>query len=376
VEFEDPEPAVTARLAGYSARATFGGETGCTLGAEFLPTTQPRRKTGIAVAEVAQPSSLALSAVLDRAFEEPPVGGRNTLAVLVQQRGELVAERYRHPAHAGTPLQGWSMNKSLMATWIGIRAAQGGLSLQQKVVSVLAQPAPELIAKLDSGLDLGHLLHMESGLDFREDYFPGDEVTYMLYRSKAMWRVAPAQGHAYAPGQHFRYSSGDTNLAAFLWQRSLGDTPYSQWIEENFAAPLGITSLVAEADASGIQVGSSYTYMTARDWARVGQLWLDAWHGRSSLLSSDWQRAAVTPRRAAQGSSYGRGFWLNRDSPVFADLPRKVFYADGYSGQYVVVMPEQELVVVRLGLTLGDSDTGLEELLLGAYRYAVSNMIH
>jgi CubicO group peptidase (beta-lactamase class C family) len=371
VNFDDQAHSVSAELLGFSARAVFRGEAGCTLGARTSRHSyKAPRQT--AMQTRSEPHG-DLSSVLEEAFSEPAGGGRNTLAVLIRHRGELIAEQYRAPASAATPLQGWSMNKSLMATWVGMQVERGALSLEQKVAPLVAEQEPKLASRLDPSLDLGHLLHMESGLDFREFYFPGDEVTRMLYRSDAMWQVAPAQGHAYPPGEDFRYSSGDTNLAAYVWQRSLGGEAYFRWIDRYFSMPLGIESLVAEPDASGVQVGSSYTYMTARDWSQVGQLWLDAWHGRSVLLSRDWQRAAVAPRPAAQGKSYGRGFWLNSGVRAFQGLPSTLFYAGGHSGQYVVVMPELELVVVRLGLTLDDTDNGLQDLLRGVYQYFLSS---
>lgn len=370
LDIDREDRAVTAQLPGFSARAVYRGATGCTIGA-------PVQQIAATLPELVDAPALpvpdaALAAVIDRAFAEPAGGGRNTLAVLVRHRGEVIAERYRAPAGAATPLQGWSMNKSLMATWVGIRIAQGGLSLEQRVAPIVAHREPELAAQLAPELDLGHLLHMESGLDFEETYFPGDQATDMLYGSRPMWQVAPSRGHAYVPGQHFRYSSGDTNLASFIWQHSLAGEPYQHWIERYFARPLGIRSLVAEPDSSGVQVGSSYTYMTARDWSRVGQLWLDAWHGRSQLLSQAWLRAAVTPRRAAETRSYGRGFWLNSGVRAFEGLPPTLFYASGHSGQSVVVMPEQELIVVRLGLTLDDADSGLQELLQGVLQWVAA----
>ena len=205
---------------------------------------------------------------------------------------------------------------------------------------------------------------MESGFAFEETYLPGDDATRMLYRSPEMWRVAPGNGHAHAPGEHFSYSSGDTNLASWLWQRSL-DRPYTAWLRQEFTRPLGLSRLTSEHDASGVQVGSSYTYMTARDWLKVGEFWLDAWHGRSPLLSRAWMREATRPRASAVHGNYGRGFWLNAKGMDFPALPRNLFYASGHSGQFVVVFPDQEIVVVRLGLTPTGTSTGLAALLEG-----------
>ncbi len=355
----------TARssLFGAEAQAAYRGNEGCVLhpGLEGGGAT-----ASIAAAEASRPRDIDpdLAPVLEEAFAEPGQGQRRTLAILVSHHGRLVAERYAPPVQADTPLQGWSMNKSLMATWAGMQVEQGLLDLDAPISPRVAEIDPGLAQKLDSELNLGHLLHMESGLEFEETYFPGDDATRMLYRSPAMWRVAPGNGHRYLPGEYFSYSSGDTNLASWIWQGSL-DRPYYQWIAQEFAEPLGLTGMTSEHDASGVQVGSSYTYMTASDWLRVGEFWLDAWHGRSPRLSADWMRSATTPREAATRGNYGRGFWLNTQGVDFPNLPRNLFYASGHNGQYVVMFPDRELVVVRLGLSSNGSATGLSTLLEG-----------
>lgn len=259
------------------------------------------------------------------------------------------------------------MNKSLMATWIGMQAASGDLdpALPIRVLDPSLPRAEALDAPgVDGQLTLLHLLQMESGIDFAEVYGIGGDATRMLYRTRAMWTVPANLGNAYAPGGHFAYSSGDTNLASYLWQRSLGE-PYTDWIERKFREPLGLSTLVAEPDASGVQVGSSYAYLTTRDWLRVGQEWLDAWHGRSRVLSRDWLRDSVAPRPSDPRGRYGRGFWLNTGGVAFPSLPGNAFYASGNAGQYVIVVPEWELVVVRLGLTDASSSSGIGDFLRG-----------
>jgi CubicO group peptidase (beta-lactamase class C family) len=342
-------------------------DTGCSL---------HRRGRGDLAArpEVAARSLRALpalpGALLDAAFAEPPGGGRDTLAIVASRGGAVVAERYRDPVDATTRLQGWSMNKSLLATWVALRAAQTQkLQLDLPVrprLEALGAPAA-VVSGLSPALTLGHLLQMESGLAFEERYEPGSDATAMLYRREAMWQVAPATGQARPPGSSFSYSSGDSNLAAYLWQQSLpAPEAYATWIERHFSEPLGIRSLVPEADASGVQVGSSYSYMTARDWLRVGQLWLDAWHGRSPLLSRDWMREATAPRPSDPRGRYGRGFWLNTGGVAFPGAPENLFYAGGNAGQYVIVVPEAELVLVRLGLSDERAERGVAALLRAA----------
>jgi CubicO group peptidase (beta-lactamase class C family) len=280
-------------------------------------------------------------------------------------QGALVAERYQAPVSIENPMQGWSMNKSLMATFIGYQIDAGQLSLDDSVSELLQKAGfqREGLDRIDERLALRHLLSMSSGFDFSERYFPGDDVTAMLYQHPLMGYSAPLKGHAYRPGEQFAYSSGDINTASMMWQHSLANDSYPDWIHANFSEPLGLQEIVMEPDARGVQVGSSYAYLTTRDWARMGQLWLDAWHGRSAVISQSWQRQAVTPGTAINGDIYGMGFWLNTGRRRFPSAPENTFYAGGNSGQFVVVIPEEELVVVRLGLTLDESQANMDGLL-------------
>ena len=375
---------VVAQMLGRTVTAQYRPRYGCTLGeageAPLFPfsdaSPEIRNELGATTVASAPPSltskgweraalESALGSALDAAFAEPLEGGRNTLAVIVMHRGQIVAERYGAPVTAETPMQGWSMNKSLMATFIGRQIDQGYLRLNDSVVSALqaASAGGATVAKVHPDLTLRHLLSMTTGFDFSERYFPGDDVTDMLYRQSGMWLSTPDTGHAFPPGEQWAYSSGDINTASLMWQQSLQGEPYPDWIRTHFSKPLTTDEIVLEPDASGVQVGSSYAYLTPRDWARMGQLWLNAWHGRSEVINREWQRLAVTPGTAKGGEIYGLGFWLNTGHRAFPSAPESTFHAGGNSGQFVVVIPERELVIVRLGLTLNESRADMDALL-------------
>ena len=346
-----------ASLFGVSARAVHRPATGCVLfgsGAGIPPLPRPDLASDLV------PVPQILVPTFDEAFAEPSTGGRNTLALLVFHDGKLIGERYREPVTAQTRMQGWSMNKSLMATWIG-QLSQQGVFEPTTSLSKLWESNTEA-SRIDERINVLHLLQMERGLDFEDRYGPGSDATRMLYQSKAMWRTVAESKQAKAPGTSFSYSSGDTVLASYFWQRSLAQA-YPDWVWLNFSEPLGIRSLVAEADASGIQVGSSYAYMTARDWLRIGVLWLDAWHGRSELLSKEWLRSSVSARDSDLRGRYGRGFRLNPDGVRHPGLPDDLFAASRNAGQSVTVLPEWNIVVVRLGLSSPGADLGMTQFL-------------
>ena len=358
---DEASASVTASLLGYQSTARYLGALGCALNAPTQAVFVEPKPNAIATPPLGVPPEL--QQLLDDAFEEPADGGRNTLAILVMHRGQLIAERYADPVTSATPMQAWSMNKSLIATWIGMQVERGYLSKDLRVVDQLAQRHPSRrYENLDPELSLLHFMAMSTGLDFEETYLPGDDVTYMLYRADTAWTVPLELGHQDTPGAQFRYSSGDTNVAAYFWQESL-DQPYWEWIDTEFSQSLGLQDLTAEADASGYQIGSSYLYMTSRDWLAVGQFWLEALEGRSGLLSTDWMRFVTTPQPSSQRGEYGLGFWLNTAGVAFPDAPESLFYAGGNSGQFVAVLPEQDLVVVRLGLSRVDE--GMNNLLAG-----------
>jgi len=379
-DLDTKEQRVAAHMLGQTVTAQHRPRYGCTLNgsgeaplfpfSDYLP--EIHNGLGAATVALAPPAlasqgweSAALESALDAAFAEPLEGGRNTLAVIVMHRGQIVAERYGGPVTAETAMQGWSMNKSLMATFIGRQVDQGHLRLNDSVVTALqaAGAGGATVAKVHPDLTLRHLLSMTTGFDFSERYFPGDDVTDMLYRQPGMWRSAPNTGHTFPPDEQWAYSSGDINTASLMWQQSLQSEAYPDWIRTHFSNPLAMDEIVLEPDASGVQVGSSYAYLTARDWARIGQLWLDAWHGRSEVISAAWQRLAVMPGTTKGGEIYGLGFWLNTGHRAFPSAPENTFHAGGNSGQFVVVIPERELVIVRLGLTLNESRADMNALL-------------
>jgi len=378
----------SARVLTAQAEATYRAGYGCTLHGDVAESATPNAVASAQVLDLAAASKArtmfeqrnatpeAITQIIEGAFAEPAGGGRNTLAIVVMHRGQLVAERYADPVNPSTRLQGWSMNKSLMASFVGIQVGKGDMALTDNVAARLTAlgVSPKIFAGLSDAMNLKHLMSMTSGLDFEERYFPGDDVTEMLYGQGPMWQVPVGLGQRHEPGEVFSYSSGDTNVVSFLWQNTLGDEPYIDWLQREVYAPLALTEPLLEPDVAGFQVGSSFANLTARDWARVGQWWLDAWHGRDTLLSQDWQRTAVTPGVSAGGANYGLGFWLNTEQRIFPDLSENTFHSGGNSGQFVVVIPEAELVVVRLGLTLEESKSAMEPVLAALSDYFVRQM--
>ena len=195
-----------------------------------------------------------------------------------------------------------------------------------------------------------------------------------FYSDEGAAPKGPAQAWTGDGGAAFNYlqseASSPIEEAEQDRQSTLDGEPYPDWLHREVYTPLGLSAPILEPDVSGIQVGSSFAFLTARDWARVGQWWLDALHGRDTRLPQVWQRLAVTPGEGTGGANYGLGFWLNTGQRIFPQLPANTFHAGGNSGQFVVVIPERELVVVRLGLTLDESRAALGPILADLHAWA------
>ena len=227
----------------------------------------------------------------------------------------------------------------------------------------LDDPALKFYPALEKhpAITLGHLLNWASGLDWQEDYEYAplkSSVVAMLYTRGHRDMAAFTAGHdAYAaPGQAFRYSSGDSNLLAAALKTMVGPERYADYPWTALFEPLGIRHAVWESDASGTFVASSYAYLTARDLARVGLLMARGgrWNDRQ-LLPEDWVAFNLKPfagYKAQQDEAVPGGhWWLNRPvdgapSP-WPDAPPDTFAALGHWGQALYVMPSEKLVIVR-----------------------------
>jgi CubicO group peptidase (beta-lactamase class C family) len=123
-----------------------------------------------------------------------------------------------------------------------------------------------------------------------------------------------------------------------------------------------MNSMVVETDLAGNYVASSYAWATARDWAKFGLLYLHNgnWNGEE-LFTKKWVDYVTTPTPTSNGT-YGAQFWLNAERQ-FKDVPKNMYFADGYQGQRVYVLPDEELVIVRFGLSGFEENLFLSEII-------------
>jgi CubicO group peptidase (beta-lactamase class C family) len=305
-----------------------------------------------------------LSRLLDDAFSEPePARLRRTRAVVVVRGGRIVAERYAPGFGPQTPLLGWSMTKSLTNALCGILVRQG--KLDPKAPARVPEWRQAGDARQAITVDL--LLRQSSGLRWNEVYetSPFDSsVIDMLYGRghRDMAAFAASKPLAHPPGSVWSYSSGTTLILSRILRSLIGSDPdYHAFPRRELFERIGMNSALIELDDAGTFVGSSYSYATARDWARFGLLYLrdGMWEG-ARILPAGWVDYTRTPAPAAPHGEYGAHFWLNagaKDRGVPSPDPRApadLFYASGHDGQVVAIVPSRDLVIVRIGLTPDD----------------------
>ena len=275
-----------------------------------------------------------------------------TLAQVVLHRGEVVSEFYGPDVTAQTTLISWSMAKSMTHALVGIAQMDGLLDVGKNNL------IPEWANDERRNITLQQLLEMRSGLSWVEDYVDGDssDVIDMLFGSGKddIARYAIARPIVTAPGAEWVYSSGTTNIVTRLLGNALGDEHGSHANTERYMRTRLLDSIGMQAqpkfDAAGTFVGSSYVFATARDFAKFGLLYLrDGVCDGVRILPEGWVDHARKQHvfDAETGLGYGAHWWTlpeERDSLVAA----------GYEGQYIMVIPDRDLVVVRLGKTIAE----------------------
>jgi CubicO group peptidase (beta-lactamase class C family) len=312
----------------------------------------------------------AVREAIARAFEEPgpPRPLRQTQAVVVARDGRLIAEQYAPGVDAEARLLSWSMAKSVIMALVGALVLDGRLDVNAPA------PVPEWREPGDprGAITLDQLLRQSSGLAFDETYGAVNDVSRMLFTRPDTGAFAAAFPLAGPPESRWAYSSGTSNIVARIVRDHFdGDlAAMVRYANERLFDPAGMTSALFEPDAAGSFIGSSFVFMTARDWARFAELFRrdGVWDGRR-LLPEGWVRYATTPTPRAPLGSYGAHWWLNAgaaDDPAarpWPGLPAETYAARGHSGQWALVVPSARLVVVRLGLTVPDvEDDGTQEL--------------
>jgi CubicO group peptidase (beta-lactamase class C family) len=300
-----------------------------------------------------------LKKAVENAFDKNDEKAKRTRAVVVLYKDKLIAEKYDKGFNKDSKILGWSMAKSITSSAFGVLAKQGKIDIYK--------PAPVKEWQNDErkNITINDLLHMNSGLEWEEDYTKICDATQMLFQAEDMGKVQLDKPAEFKPNTHWNYSSGTTNLLSkilrrhFKTQQEYLDFWYSAVIDK-----IGMNSMIVEQDMSGTFVGSSYAWATPRDWSKFGLLYLRKgnWNGEQ-ILDESWVKYTSTPTNTSEGK-YGAQFWLNAGGK-FPDVPRDMFYCSGYQGQMVAIIPSLDMVIVRMGVREGDKSFDFNRFLKG-----------
>lgn len=283
---------------------------------------------------------------------------QNTVSLLVVHDGHIVLERYAEGFDRTTRTRTWSTAKSIAVTLIGMKIDAGELSLDDplgfdwrpKVTASNTDPRNEIT--------LRHALHMSSGLypvdSFGMEYATGSGLAYWAGASSI--EGMRDRGLIREPGTFWDYENYDTLLAVFaLKQTFKSSEEYLIYPHERLFDELGMTNTLPSTDRFGDFIFSSQVYTNARDLARFGMLYLQngVWQGKR-LLSEDWIEFVRSPAPAShvRGNDYGGQWWLVPDARK-SEVPADAYSTAGNRGQYVIVVPSHDLVIVRRGLDYG-----------------------
>jgi CubicO group peptidase (beta-lactamase class C family) len=271
------------------------------------------------------------------------------LAVLAVRGGEVIHEWYADGVGPDTTLISWSMAKSITQALVGFAVDDGLLDVHEPA------PVPEWADDERSVITVDQLLRMCSGLRYCEDYVDdqvSDVITMLFGEGQAdMAAFAASFPLDHEPGTVFNYSSGTTNILARIVGGLYDD------VEALIRDRLGLIEAIPKFDDAGTFVGSSYVYAPARTFARFGEIYL---HGGEGVLPEAWVDYARTESPVpveADEQPYGAHWWL------FPDIPGS-YAAQGYEGQRTLVVPDEDLVVVRLGKTPAERKPELDAWLV------------
>jgi CubicO group peptidase (beta-lactamase class C family) len=302
------------------------------------------------------PRQLELEGVVDEMFTSDELAITN--AVVVIQGGRVLVERYAgvreffdrpaEPITASSPLLSWSMAKSMLHLIIGTLVDEGRLDPDQLA------PMPEWRDVNDPRhqIRLRDLLAMRDGLGFLEVYEIGQtsDVIEMLFGQgkEDMAGYTAKVALAHEPGTFFNYSSGTSNLLSRIVADVVGYADaYRDYVTRRLFSPLGMVSAEMTFDDSGVWVASSYVHATALDFAKFGLLYLRGgeWNG-SQLISREWVATAQTPLSLDEESDafYSWQWWVTGDQ-------YGTYWASGYEGQMISVVPALDVLVLRFGHT-------------------------
>ena len=268
-----------------------------------------------------------------------------TVAFIIIRNDSIWYENYADGYDENSLTNSFSMAKSITTALLGKAIREG-------FIEGLEQPVSDYFPEFENPeypvLTVGDLSAMSSGLDWNEDYYNPFSVTARAYFDKDIRKIAKDMKIDSPPGEEFEYLSGNTILLGMVIEKATGKN-LCQFLSESFWKPLGMKNDALwqlDSEESGMEKAYCCIASNAKDFARFGKLFKDYgnWDG-SQILDSTFVATAIKPR-FKDSPEYGYGFWLSDHNG------KEIFYMRGVLGQYVIVVPEDDIMIIRLGHNL------------------------
>lgn len=318
-------------------------------------TPWPLGQQGISVDALSVVEFNAIDSAADIQFSENKSYQVATHSIAIAYKGELVYERYAPEISPQTPLYGFSLGKTFATLLAGKLSANGQINIHQPLSYSTWQDTR-------SDISAHHLMTMTSGLQFDESYEDATSDANMLFVADDMASLSINKAANAGAGQEFKYSTANSIILADYFNQQLGglENTYSEF--HNLMRSMSVNSAVVQADGMGTMTFGMQDLISTRDLLRVGEFMLQQgrWDGQQVIPASwfDYMKTPVSAMMREENKlkkPYGAGIWLNHIEPygkILPSLPEDAFLGLGMRGQYVIVIPSQELVIVRSGTTL------------------------
>ena len=280
-----------------------------------------------------------------------------TLSLMIVHKGQILHERYAPGITMQTKTRTWSTAKSIAVTLIGMLVDQGQMNLDKPLGFEWLPKSVDHSTDPRNRITLRHVLNMSSGLytvdNSGMEYATGSGLAYWAGASSI--KGARNRGLIHEPGTYWDYENYDTLLGILAMKNALGDPQtYLEFPRSALLDKIGMRNTILSADRFGDFILSSQVYTNARDLARFGMLYLqNGFWGEEQLISQEWIDFVRKPAPSTQsrGNMYGGQWWLVPDDRN--DVPKDAYATAGNRGQYTIVVPSHDLVIVRRGLDYG-----------------------
>lgn len=265
----------------------------------------------------------------------------NTASFLVIKEGKLLHEQYWNGYHELSKTNSFSMAKAVTVMLYGKAVEEGKI---KNIDQNFSEFYDEFKLKpFGKDLNLKHLAQMESGLIWDENYKNPFLPNARAYYGRSLIKATFSRKFKEKPGERFEYQSGSTQLLGFAIKKAINQS-LSSYLSEKFWIPLGMEQNADwSVDESGMEKTYCCIHSNSRDFAKLGQLFIDDGKvGNEQILNLDFIEQMRTPTEKSD-EIYGMGFWINNDNPI------KHYYFLGLQGQYIIMIPEHKMVIVRTG---------------------------